>query len=168
MNGQDELPDRIPPEGEEPPEDVETKLAELEDRWLRTVADMDNLRKRVARDMERVRAEVRDRAAAVWLPVLDNLELALSHAGEGDAAESSIVAGVRAVRDQAVDVLAGLGYRRHDETHVPFDPARHEAVAVVDRDDVPPGTVVAVVRPGYGDDPRQLRPAAVVVAKQAA
>ena len=55
----------------------------------------------------------------------------------------------------------------HDETGVPFDPVHHEAVATVERDDVAPGTVVQVVRPGYGDDLRQLRPAVVVVAKKA-
>jgi molecular chaperone GrpE len=141
------------------------KIAELEDRWLRAVAELDNLRKRIARDAERVRAEERDRVAAEWLPVLDNLELALSHADAqgGDA----VVEGVRAVRDQALAVLSRLGYARRDETGVPFDPAHHEAVATVARDDVPPGTVVEVVRPGYGDDRRQLRPAVVVVAKKA-
>lgn len=145
----------------------DAKIAELEDRWLRAAADLDNLRKRVARDTERVRAEERDRVAGQWLPVLDNLELALAHetTAEGDAA--AVIDGVRAVRDQALGVLSHLGYTRHDETGVPFDPARHEAVATVGREDVPPGTVVEVMRPGYGDDRRQLRPAVVLVAKKA-
>jgi len=142
---------------------TDAKLAELEDRWLRAVADLDNVRKRMARDIERLRAEERARVAAQWLPVLDNLELALAHAA-GDAA---IADGVRAVRDQAVGVLARLGYDRHAETGVPFDPARHEALATADRDDVEPGTVVEVLRPGYGEGERQLRPATVVVARKA-
>jgi molecular chaperone GrpE len=149
------------------PEETDAKLAELEDRWLRSVAELDNVRKRIARDTERLRAEERDRVAAEWLPIVDNLELALSHAAgqEGDA--RAIADGVRAVRDQALAVLSRLGYARHDETGVPFDPVHHEAVATVERDDVAPGTVVQVVRPGYGDDLRQLRPAVVVVAKKA-
>ncbi|MEU0568239.1 nucleotide exchange factor GrpE [Nonomuraea sp. NPDC005983] len=149
--------------------ETDAKLAELEDRWLRAVADLDNLRKRIARDSERLRAEERDRVTAEWLPVLDNLELALSHAGQGAGEDAdAIVAGVRAVRDQAVAALSRLGYARHDETGVPFDPTRHEAVATVERDDVEPGTVVDVLRPGYGDGRRQLRPAVVVVAKKVA
>ncbi|GGO68166.1 nucleotide exchange factor GrpE [Nonomuraea cavernae] len=154
------------------PEDVRTetdaKVAELEDRWLRAVADLDNLRKRFSRDAERLRAEEQDRVAAEWLPVLDNLELALSHAaGDEEGGAAPIMDGIRAVRDQAVAVLARLGYTRHDETGVPFDPAHHDAMATIARPDVEPGTVVQVVRPGYGDGRRQLRPAVVVVAKKA-
>ncbi|MEU8251932.1 nucleotide exchange factor GrpE [Nonomuraea sp. NPDC048916] len=147
--------------------ETDAKIAELEDRWLRAVADLDNLRKRVSRDAERLRAEEQDRVAAEWLPVLDNLELALSHAAGGDDDPGGLVDGIRAVRDQAVAVLSRLGYARHDETGVPFDPACHEAMATIARPDVAPGTVVQVVRPGYGDDQRQLRPAVVVVAKKA-
>ncbi|MER6945185.1 nucleotide exchange factor GrpE [Nonomuraea sp. NPDC000554] len=148
--------------------DTDAKLAELEDRWLRAVADLDNLRKRIARDTERLRAEERDRVTAEWLPVLDNLELALSHAAQGAGEDAdAVVAGVRAVRDQAVAALSRLGYARHDESGGPFDPTRHEAVATTEREDVEPGTVVEVLRPGYGDGRRQLRPAVVVVAKKA-
>ncbi|MFG3150175.1 nucleotide exchange factor GrpE [Streptomyces sp. NPDC048243] len=144
-------------------EENTTALAELEDRWRRARADLDNLRKRHARELERDRAVERSRTAAAFLPVLDNLELALTHAG---ADPGAIVEGIRAVRDQAVNVLELLGYSRHAETGVAFDPARHEVVGVVQDPDSPPGTVVEVLRPGYGDGERQLRPAAVTVAKR--
>ena len=72
----------------------------------RTLADLDNLRKRQGRELERLRAAEANRMAAAWLPVLDNLDLALGHA---DADPSTIVEGVRAVRDQALAVLASLG-----------------------------------------------------------
>ncbi|WP_333777290.1 nucleotide exchange factor GrpE [Streptomyces sp. IBSBF 3136] len=140
-----------------------TAIRELEDRWRRALADLDNLRKRHARELERERAVERSRTAAAFLPVLDNLELALTHAG---ADPGAIVEGIRAVRDQAVNVLELLGYPRHAETGVAFDPARHEVVGVVQDPDAPPGTVVEVLRPGYGDGERQLRPAAVTVAKR--
>ncbi|WP_097884256.1 nucleotide exchange factor GrpE [Streptomyces sp. st140] len=138
-------------------------MRELEDRWRRALADLDNLRKRHARELERERMVERSRTAAAFLPVLDNLELALSHA---DADSGAVVEGVRAVRDQAVGVLEQLGYPRHAETGVAFDPAHHEVVSVVDDPDIEPGTVVQVLRPGYGDGDRQLRPAAVTVAKR--
>lgn len=136
------------------------KAAEFEDRWRRTTADLDNLRKRFSRDLGRGRLAARNEAMAAWLPVLDNLELALSHAGE-DA--GPVTDGVRAVRDQAVDVLARLGYPRQDDVGVPFDPHRHEVVGTGDDPDRPDGVVIGVVRPGYGEDETQLRPAAVVV-----
>ncbi|WP_435581917.1 nucleotide exchange factor GrpE [Amycolatopsis thermoflava] len=135
-------------------------VAEVEDRWRRALADLDNLRKRYARELERERAAERARAASAWLPVLDNLELALAHA---QADSDPVVHGVRATRDQAVEVMSLLGFPRYDTAGVPFDPARHEVVSVVDDPDRPPGIVVEVVRPGYGQGERQLRPAAVVV-----
>lgn len=135
----------------------ERDLAELEDRWLRAMAELDNVRKRHSRELERQRTAERARVASAWLPVLDNLELALGHASDDAFAE-----GVRATLDQAVEVLARLGYPRQDATGVPFDPAVHEVVTVLDDPDAPPNTVVRVLRPGYGD----LRPAAVAVSRR--
>lgn len=143
----------------EPPPDT----ADLEDRWRRALADADNLRKRHVKELQDSREAERARVAGAWLPVLDNLELALSHA---QADPGAVMEGVRAVRDQAVDVLERLGYPRHDEVGVQFDPARHEVVTLVDQPDVEPGTVVGIVRPGYGEVNRQLRPATVAVSRR--
>lgn len=139
-------------------------VAELEDKWRRALADMDNLRKRYARELHAERAAERDRVAAAFLPVLDNLELALAHAGADPVAD-----GVRAVRDQAVQVLEQLGYPRLDEVGAPFDPLLHEVVRVVRLPaggDRPEGLVEEVVRPGYGRVERLLRPAAVAVGRR--
>lgn len=114
-------------------------------------------------ELDREREAERARVASAWLPVLDNLERALAHAGDQRGA---LVEGLRSVRDQAVGVLAALGYPRKDEVGVPLDPARHEAVSVVDDAEAAPGTDVRVLRPGYGEGERQLRPAAVAVADQ--
>jgi molecular chaperone GrpE len=139
--------------------------AELEDRWRRALADLDNLRKRYARELGRERAAERDLVTAAFLPVLDTIDRALEHA---DADPRSIVEGVRSLREQALAVLTGLGFHREDEVGVPFDPARHEVVGVVDADSgqAPPGSVAQVLRPGYGAPDRQLRPAAVTVAQR--
>jgi len=75
------------------------------------------------------------------------------------------VQGVRATRDQAVQALAALGYPRDDETNIPFDPSRHEVVAVVEDEEADPNTVTRVVRPGYGTAGRELRPGAVIVSR---
>jgi molecular chaperone GrpE len=138
-------------------------VAELEDRWRRAVAELDNVRKRFERQLaESVRAE-RARTAAAFLPVLDNLDLALRHAGADPAA---IVTGVQAVHQQALDVLAGLGYQRITAVGERFDPARHEAARVTSAEGVEAGTVVEVHRAGYvGPAGVLVRPAIVTVAR---
>jgi molecular chaperone GrpE len=148
--------------GAEETEELRAELARMEDRWRRALADFDNLRKRVARETAQQRDDERATVAARWLPVLDNLELALQHAAADPA---SIVSGVEAVHEQALRILADLGFPRRSDVNEPFDPSRHEAVAMMPDAAATPGTVLQVVRPGYGSDERPLRPAAVIVAK---
>ena len=75
-----------------------------------------------------------------------------------------MVEGLRAVHQQAQSVLADLGYPRREDSGRAFDPALHEAVGTVADEELVPGTIASVVRPGYGNDGEVLRPAAVVVA----
>lgn len=143
--------------------DRDEELTRLEDRWRRSVADLDNLRKRYARELDRERSMERARVAAAWLPVVDNLERAISHAGEES---SAVLDGVRNTVCEAMQVLDRLGYPRDAQAGVPFDPERHEVVGVLERPDSTPGTVLEVLRPGYGGVSGQLRPAAVVVSRR--
>ncbi|MEU6345815.1 nucleotide exchange factor GrpE [Streptomyces sp. NPDC046977] len=160
-----EVPGRAPQDvpGAAAPDEQSAALEELQDRWRRALADLDNLRKRHGRELERERLTERARTTAAWLPVVDNLELALAHSGSDC---SAVLEGVKAVRDQAVQVLRGLGFPSHEETGVPFDPALHEVVGVVDDPEAEPNSVVQVVRPGYGEGETQLRPVSVVVARR--
>src|SRR4051794_24745671 len=140
--------------------ELSLRIEELEDRWRRAIADLDNFRKRVERESARQREAERARVTSEWLPVLDNLDLAVEHA-ERDP--ESLIDGVRAIRNQALAVVSRLGYLRYGEPGVPFDPRTHEVVATEPASvEYPAGTVVRVIRPGYGADERQLRPAAVV------
>ncbi len=138
------------------------RIAELEDLRLRALADLDNLRKRCAAQVSRAEAETRAAVAREWLPVIDNLERALAHSTADPAA---IIDGIRAVRDQALGVLARLGFPRRDDRGAMFDPARHEAIAARPDPAAVDGSVVEVIRPGYGEGDHQLRPAQVVVAR---
>ena len=133
----------------------------VDERLLRAMADLDNMRKRFSREIAREREAERFRVAGEWLPVVDDLDRAIEHVP--DDQDGAHVIGLRAVRDHALDVLARLGFPRFDDVGERFDPARHEAVSVV-ASDAEPGTIVAVVRPGYGLPEVILRPAAVVVA----
>ncbi len=150
-------------EPEVPDDEAPAGMSEQEDRWRRCMADLDNLRKRYARELAREREVEHARATAAWLPVVDTLELALQH---GTDHPESLLDGLRAVREQALAVLEGLGYPRDDEEGIPFDPTRHEVVDVIEQPDAEPGTVAKVLRPGYGPASRQLRPAAVAVTKR--
>ena len=124
---------------------------------------LDNVRKRQARDLVQERAAERARVAAAFLPVLDTIDMALAHAG---ADPNAIVAG----RPGRARSGAGRAFRARlpapGRRRFPFDPLRHEVVGVVSPEEAgqPAGAVAAVLRPGYGEPERQLRPAAVTVA----
>lgn len=157
-------PEAVSPAGESGAEalaGLQAQLAEARDLRLRALADADNARKRCAGQVQRAEAEARAQVARLWLPVLDNLERALAHA---QAEPGSIIEGVQAVRQQALDLLARLGFSRRDDNGAAFDPARHDAVASRAVAGAAPGTVVEVVAPAYGEGDHQLRPAQVVVA----
>jgi molecular chaperone GrpE len=141
---------------------LEARIAELEDLRMRALADLDNVRKRCAVQVSRAEADTRAAVAREWLPVIDNLDRALAHS---TADPASIIDGIRAVRAQALEVLARLGFPRRDDRGAKFDPARHEAIASRPDPGAEDGSVVEVVRPAYGEGDHQLRPAQVVVAR---
>jgi molecular chaperone GrpE len=162
-------PDEAPPQEEadagEAAESAEDALLRSEDRLRRALADLDNLRRRYAREVERERLEERTRVARLWLPVVDDLERALDHIDASeDGDPRAVIEGIRVVRDHALAVLAQLGFPRYDATGEPFDPRRHEAVSVMDSD-AEPGTVAVTMQPGYGEGEVVLRPARVVVSR---
>jgi molecular chaperone GrpE len=143
-----------------PPDDRDVRIAELDDRWRRSAADLDNARKRAARELALARDAERARAASVFLPVVDGLADAVAYARQMN---DGLAEGMESIREQGVSALERLGYPRIDEVGVPFDPRIHEVVSVVEGRDAPPRTVVAVARPGFGTPERLLRPAGVVV-----
>jgi molecular chaperone GrpE len=142
--------------------DQAARIAELEDARLRALADLDNARKRCAAQIRRAEEEARAAVARQWLPVIDSLDLALAHA---TADPATIVAGVEAVREQALGMLARMGFPRRDDRGARFDPTRHEAVATRPDRATEADMVAEVIRPGYGEGDHQLRPAQVVVAR---
>lgn len=134
------------------------------DRYLRTEADMDNLRKRSERLREEGQARVRRELLARFLDVGDNLERALSHA---DADPATVLDGVQATYRELMRVFAREGVATIDALDAPFDPALHEAVGAVPVPGLTEETVVAVEQPGYTLNGELLRPARVVVGQPA-
>jgi molecular chaperone GrpE len=133
----------------------------ISEGWILEEADMTTMTSARPSAAQTARLQERVRVAREWLLVLDDLDLALEHA---DSDSRKIVDAVLAVRDHALAVMARLGFPRQVDVGQAFDPRRHEAVATVVDPGAEPGTVLHVVRPGYGDEEHQLRPASVVVA----
>lgn len=141
-------------------ETVADDLRKLNDRYLRTLADFDNFRKRTERDKEDFRRYALTNLLRDLLPVLDNFDRALDHAEEGDEFHK----GVLLIYKQLWDVLQKAGLKPIDRTGVRFDPNIHEAVMREEDPSVPSQTVTAVLQTGYFLHDRLLRPALVKVA----
>lgn len=131
------------------------------EQWLRTLADLDNLRRRSASQARDAAAQERRAVLTAFLAVLDSLERALAaHAGE----RNEWFDGTLGIFRQTAKLLQDFGVTPIEAQGRPFDPQMHEAVAVLDRPDLPDGAVVEVVRPGYRmADSALLRAAQVAV-----
>jgi molecular chaperone GrpE len=132
----------------------------LKNRYLRTLADFDNFRKRTEREKQDFFKYALGGTMRDLLPVLDNFDRALEHAEEGDEFHK----GVLLIYKQLFDVLQKTGLRPIDQANVPFDPNIHEAVVREEDPSVPNHTVVAILQKGYFLHDRLLRPALVKVA----
>jgi molecular chaperone GrpE len=143
-------------------EELEQRVAQLDDRYKRALAELDNYRKRAAREIERRTNDSREALLGDWLEAVDSVERALLMAEP----ESPLAVGLRAVLEQMDVILERQGVSRIGAPGEPFDPERHEAVGVVHTDQAPDRSVVEVARSGYAIGDRVLRPAQVVVARR--
>jgi molecular chaperone GrpE len=145
-----------------PSRDLEGELEQIEDRYKRALADLDNYRKRSAREIDRRVSERTDRMARDWLEAVDSVERAL-RMGEPT---NPMAEGLRRVLEQMEAILERQGVTRTGTVGEPFDPAQHEAVGVRETGDVPDHTIVEVARSGFSLGDRVLRPAQVVVSRR--
>ncbi len=136
---------------------------EHRDRHLRAVAELDNFRKRSARELDAARKFGAERLAQAILPVRDSLEAGLAAAEK--AGDTVLLDGQRATLRLLDDALAASGIREIDPVGEPFDPNKHEALSVVPAAGVAPDTVLEVVQKGYELNERLLRAAKVLVAR---
>jgi molecular chaperone GrpE len=141
-------------------EELTAELAAMEDRYKRALADLDNYRKRAARETERRVVDAREAQLREWLEVVDSVERALTM-----DLESPVSDGLRAVLDQIESVLARQGVQRIGAAGERFDPERHDAVGVRQTNETPDRTVLEVGRSGFALDDRVVRPAEVIVSR---
>jgi molecular chaperone GrpE len=150
---------------------LEALRLEAEENWnkyLRAVAELDNLRKRNAREVEHARKFGAERLAAAILPVRDSLEAGLKAASEaapGSVSIEALLEGDQATLRLLDQALASAGVTEIDPEGEPFDPERHEAMSMMPSATAEPNSVIVVVQKGYMLNERVVRPARVVVAQ---
>ena len=150
---------------EEPAEEVnplEEELAKAKDGYLRLAAEYDNFRKRTQREKEALTAEVKASTVAQLLPVIDNIERALSF---DDADEADIRKGIEMVRNQAVTIFDKLGIVPFCEVGDVFDPNLHNCIGMAAVEGFECGQITMVIQKGYQLGDKVIRPAMVQVAE---
>lgn len=163
-------------EGDVDPEEViaalQSELEATKDKWLRAVADHENYKKRIKREMEDASVRSVQKLLPSFLPVMDNLQRALEvgdpaleHADDANRKNvEMLLQGIRMVQGEFLAALAKHGIEPVPSVGVPFDPAVHDALQQFDSPDHPPGVVIREFEKGYKMGDRLLRPARVIVA----
>jgi molecular chaperone GrpE len=143
-------------------EKAEAAGTENWNRYLRSVAELENVRKRAARDVEAARRSGVERLAGELLGIVDSLEMGLETAGS--ASVESLLAGKQAALRLLRAAFDKFGIELVDPVGQPFDPQLHEAMSMQSSATATPGSVLAVLQKGYRLGDRLLRPARVIVA----
>ena len=142
--------------------DLEKEIQEKENLYLRSLADLDNYRKRVEREIKEVERRTKKALLTDILEVVDNLERAIDTEGKHSL---SVKEGVRAIHRQMLDILKRYGVVQIKSLGKEFDPHYHEAAGTIESETFPSGAVGAELRKGYlmGED--LLRPSRVLIVK---
>jgi molecular chaperone GrpE len=146
-------------------QDAVPEEPDYKDKWLRAVAELDNVRKRARRDVGAAESRGIFKLARELLPALDNFERALAAAeAQPENRDHHLTDGIRLVQSELLGSLARVGIEPDSPMGQRFDPHRHEAVAQQPVEGAEPGTIVEVYSAGYTYGEDVLRPAKVVVA----
>jgi molecular chaperone GrpE len=157
--------DKRPPA--DPLEELRNQLEQATDQTLRSRAELDNYRKRVAREMDEQRRYANLSLMRDLLPVLDNVQRAIEAAGSSVAGNTQESAGLVEGFKMVAELLRGV-LKQHNCVEIPaldepFDPHLHEAVLQQPSDDHAPGTVTKVLQSGFQLHDRVVRPSQVIV-----
>jgi molecular chaperone GrpE len=147
-------------------EAVQAALAEQQDMVLRAQAEVQNMRRRCEQDVEKAHKFALEKFSGDLLTVTDNLERALQAVTDTkDEKVKALYEGVELTLKGFVETLGKFNIEQVDPEGEPFDPQQHEAMSIVENDDVEPNTVLTVVQKGYLLHGRVIRPAMVMVSK---
>ena len=161
-----DAPDANPPapaEALSPLALAEAKATENRNNYLRAVAELDNYRKRMERELDNARKYAVERFAQELVGVVDSLEAGINAAPAN--ADSALLEGSSATLKQLQRAFDKAGIKVIDPQGQTFDPAWHEAMVAQESREAPANTVLSVIQKGYSLNGRLLRPARVVVSK---
>ena len=149
--------------------EAEEKASQNWDRALRIQAEMDNMQRRVERDIANAHKFALEKFVNELLPVIDTLERAIDHHGDDDSdsdgGSSTVIEGVSLTLKMLLAVMQKFTVDQINPELQSFNPELHQAVAAQDDASVKPGTVLTVMQKGYTLNGRLVRPALVVVSK---
>ena len=149
----------------DPLSELEAQLEEMRDQVLRHQAEVQNVKRRAEQDVEKARKYALERFCNELLPVVDSLEMAILSESPDQEDSESILKGVKLTLKMFVDTLAKFNLEQMNPEGEPFDPKLHQAVSMVENNEVEPNTVLSVMQRGYILSGRLIRPAMVVVSK---
>ena len=153
------------PEVAAPPEPtLEEQLAEMKGNYLRALAESENYRKRMAREILDTREQTRVKTIGEMVGIYDLLQMAVEHASKA-ADVAALRQGLEMSFGEFKRILKGMGVEVLDAVGQPFDPSIHEAMSTLNSDEVPDGVVLQQWKPGFKIGDKLLRPATVVVSK---
>ena len=144
---------------------AEAAAQEEKDRALRIAAEMENLRRRSALDVEKAHKFALEKFSGELLPVIDSLERALELPDRENEALKPTLEGVDLTLRSMLSTVAKFGVEAINPLGEPFDPNRHQAISMVENGQVAPNSVIAVMQKGYELNGRIIRPAMVMVAR---
>ena len=144
--------------------ELQQKFAELNEKYLRLLAEYDNFRKRTAREIDSILQRGSDKLVTELLPILDNLDRATEHRNDKTTYEE-YVKGIALIEDQFRAVLSRAGLEPIEVVGKPFDPNLHDALLQVESNDYESGIISAEAEKGYMLGGRVLRHSKVIVSK---
>ena len=145
--------------------ELKAEVEAMREKVLRSQADMQNLRRRCEKDVEQAHKFGQERLIKELLPVIDNFERAVETAPEGT--DAVVIDGIKMTQDALLSALKKFNVEQIDPMGTAFDPTFHQAVSIIENVDVEPNTVIAVMQKGYTLNERLVRPAMVIVSKDA-
>ncbi|WP_199609205.1 nucleotide exchange factor GrpE [Flocculibacter collagenilyticus] len=143
------------------------KVVEQQDAVIRAKAEVDNIRRRAAQDVEKAKKFALEKFASALLPVVDNMERAVEFADQENEAIKPVIEGVELTRKSFADAIEKFGIKEVNPQGEAFNPELHQAMSIQPSADVEPNTVIAVMQKGYELNGRLIRPAMVMVSKAA-
>ena len=146
---------------------AQTTVADQKDSVIRAKAEVDNVRRRAAQDVEKARKFALEKFAGEMLVSVDNLERALQSIDKEDESNKAIIEGVELTLQGLIASLEKFGVKGVDPQDQPFNPELHQAMSMQEVEGVAPNTVIAVMQKGYELNGRLIRPAMVMVSKAA-